>query len=571
MRNNTINVLIGGEAGQGLNTIGQLLAKSLVRSGYSILVNQTYHSRVRGGHNTYSVRFGAKEVVAPEESVDILVALNDETVEIHHKEMVPKGIIIADQDVKVSGDSLVKVPFKTLGEPKVVNVLAMGVLGKILCLDMELVSGIIEETFGKKGSGVAEENRQALEKAYEWAARIPSDFCKLPALKNPGKKLMMTGHDAIALGAMSAGLKFYCFYPMTPSTSIGQTLAANAGRMGMVVEQAEDEISVINMALGASFAGAPAMVGTAGGGFALMVEAISLAGMTETPIVVVVGQRPAPATGLPTRTEQADLEFVLHAGHGEFPRAVFAPGTVLECFELTRKALNLADKYQSPVFILSDQFLADSYRGVEPFKLDNLPLVQPWKNGKPISMPYKRYQFTDTGVSPRLLPGMSHATGVVMADSDEHYEDSHITEDLSIRQKMVEKRLKKYDGIRSEIIAPEFSGDNQTDLLLVCWGSSKGAVMEAASDLRSKDHRRVGVLHFSQVWPLAPQQFLHRLQGAKKAVCVEGNAFGQFARLIRRETGFEFREQIHRYDGLTITPEYILRELKRLEASNVQT
>ena len=296
-----------------------------------------------------------------------------------------------------------------------------------------------------------------------------------------------------------------------------------------------------------------------------MVEGISLAGMTETPIVVVVGQRPAPATGLPTRTEQADLEFVLHSGHGEFPRALFAPAGPEDCFWITRKALELADKYQSPVFIFSDQYLADSYRAVEPFKLEGLSQVQPWKNQNPISTPYQRYQFTDSGVSPRLLPGLSK--NLVVADSDEHTEAGHITEDLSLRNRMVEKRNKKMEGLKAEVIPPEFSGEDQADLLLVCWGTNKGAVLEAAADIRESG-RRVGVLHFSQVWPLVPDQFLPRLQQAKEAICVEGNAFGQFARLIRRETGFEFKKQIHRYDGLTVTPEFIHGELKRQEVSH---
>jgi len=559
MRNKTLNVVVGGEAGQGLVTIGQLLAKSLVRSGYSIIAGQSYHSRVRGGHNTYAVRFGSDEVLSPEESIDILVALNEETIEIHRNELAPSAIVIADESFGIIGSSIVKVPFKKLDNARVLNVLAFGVLGKILCLDKELLLKIIEEFFGRKNPAALQENNQALEKAYEWAAKIPPDFCRLPPLKNPPSRLMMTGHDAIALGAMSAGLKFYAFYPMTPSTSIGQTLAANANKMGMVVEQGEDEIAVINLALGASYAGAPAMVGTAGGGFALMVESVSLAAMTETPIVIVVGQRPAPATGLPTRTEQADLEFILHSGHGEFPRAVFAPGTIEECFHLTRKSLELAQKYQSPVFILSDQFTADSERAVKPFDLDSLSFVQPGKDASPASLPYKRYQFTGSGVSLRLLPGMSEH--LVIADSDEHDEQGHLTEDLSIRKKMVEKRLKKMDGLVSEVIAPEFSGDKDPELLLVCWGSSKGSVLEAAADLRASGEK-VCVLHFSQLWPLKPAQFLEYLEKAKTAVMIEGNALGQMSRLIRRETGFEFAKQVHRYDGLAITPEFIHRSLK---------
>ena len=265
MRRNTINVLVGGEAGQGLQTIGELLARALAKCGYSIIVSQTYHSRIRGGHNTYSIRFGSDPVLAPEVTIDILVALNKETVDIHKGELAPNAIVIADEKIEAAHEKMVKVPYLTLGKAKVINVMALGVLGKILCLDKGMVARIVEEAFGRKGGEVVAENRQALEKSYEWANQIPSGFCKLPP-QNPGKKLLLNGHDAIALGAMSAGLKFYCFYPMSPSTAIGQALAENASKMGLVVEQAEDEIAVINMALGASYAGAPAMVGTAGGG-----------------------------------------------------------------------------------------------------------------------------------------------------------------------------------------------------------------------------------------------------------------------------------------------------------------
>jgi 2-oxoglutarate ferredoxin oxidoreductase subunit alpha len=354
-------------------------------------------------------------------------------------------------------------------------------------------------------------------------------------------------------------LKFYSFYPMTPSTSIGLALAGWAKETGMIVEQAEDEIAAINMALGASFAGAPSMVATSGGGFALMVEGVSLAAMIETPVVIVVGQRPAPATGLPTRTAQADLEFVLHAGHGEFPRAVFAPGSIEECFALTQKALQVADRSQGPVFILTDQFLADSYRAVGPFDLQGITPVQPWsREGMRITTPYLRFALTEDGVSPRLLPGLTEH--LVVVDSDEHTEDGHITEDLAVRTAMVQKRLKKEKGIRVEAIPPELQGADKPDLLLVTWGSSKGAVEEAGVVMQSRGER-VATLHFSQVWPLMAESFLGLLQGAKEVVAVEGNATGQLARLIRRETGFHIERRVLRYDGLPITPEFILREL----------
>jgi len=552
-----MNILIGGEAGQGLVTVGEILAKSLVRSGYFIVVTQSYQSRIRGGHNTFSVRVSQEEILAPQETVDLLVALDDLTLALHQKELSPTGRIVVDQGCTLEEENCLKVPYGHLAAGKFANIAALGVVCSLLGLDEEVVSRTLNDFFGKKVPGLAEENRRILRIAYQWIS-TQAAFCgKLPPLSDPPLRVMMQGNEAIALGAISAGLKFFSFYPMTPSTSIGLTLARLAGKMGLIVEQAEDEIAAVNMAIGASFAGAPSMVATSGGGFALMVEGVSLSAMTETPLVIVVAQRPGPATGLPTRTEQGDLGFVLHAGHGEFPRAIFAPGTIEECFDLTRRAFALAEKYQGPIFILTDQFLSDSFRAVEPFKVKDLTLAS--SNAVPSALPYRRYAFTETGISPRLFPGMSER--LVVAGSDEHTEDGHLTEDLSVRKLMVEKRLKKMEGIRGEVIPPDYRGDRNPDLLLVSWGSSKGSSLEAASLMRSSG-QRVASLHFSQVWPLVPEQFIGFLRESRQVVGVEGNATGQFAGLIRRETGFEIQKRISRYDGLPITPEYILRHLK---------
>jgi 2-oxoglutarate ferredoxin oxidoreductase subunit alpha len=554
-----LNILIGGEAGQGLVTVGQILAKALVRSGYSIVVTQSYQSRIRGGHNTLAIRVGVDEVIAPCESVDLLVALDRDTATLHSKDLLPDGLVVLDGASEIDGDSLLKVPFKELAQERFSNIAALGVVSSLLGLDQGLMAGTLDDFFGKKDARLVAENDRALTAGVGWTTRHGTSSHKLSAVSDHPKRLMMNGNEAIAFGALSAGLRLYSFYPMTPSTSIGLALAGQAKRMGLIVEQAEDEIAAINMAIGASFAGAPSMVATSGGGFALMVEGISLAAMTETPVVVVVAQRPAPATGLPTRTEQADLEFVLHAGHGEFPRAIFTPGSVEECFHLTRKAFELAERYQGPMFLLTDQFLADSYRAVMPFELEDLT---PVRAGKDVaeSPPYQRFAITETGISPRLLPGM---TGhLVVADSDEHTQDGHITEDLSMRRQMVEKRLRKGGGIRAEAMPPDVEGDPNPGLLLVSWGSSKGAVQETASLMKSKGER-VATLHFSQVWPLVPDQFVGHLESARQVVSVEGNAFGQLARLIRRETGFHIKKKVLRYDGLPLTPESILGELNR--------
>ena len=552
-----MNILIGGSAGQGLVTLGQLLAKSLVRGGYSVLVTQNYLSRIRGGHNTFAVRAGVEKVIAPREHVDLLVALDKDTVKFHQKDLSSGGLIVLDAASDVDGDLFLKIPFKELAQERFSNIVALGVAGSLAGLSKDLMAGSLEDFFGEKNKSLAVENRLALSAAVNWSAEHSRPGIKLPTAPDTVRHLMMNGNEAIALGALSAGAMFSAFYPMTPATSINMNLASHAEKMGLIVEQAEDEISAINMAIGASFAGATSMVATSGGGFALMVEGVSLAAMTETPLVVIVAQRPGPATGLPTRTEQADLEFVLHAGHGEFPRAVFTPGTVEECLHLTRKAFELAERYQGPIFLLTDQFLADSYRSVIPFDVEDLPPLTGFTGSGGMST-YERYAITKSGISPRLLPGMSEH--LVVADSDEHTEGGHITEDFTMRRKMVEKRQKKEKGIQSEVIPPAMRGDLGPDLLFISWGSSEGSVAEAVSFLRSEG-KRVASLHFSQVWPLIPEQFLGYLEDARQVICVESNFNGQLSRLIRRETGFEIKNKVLRYDGLPITPESILRGL----------
>jgi 2-oxoglutarate ferredoxin oxidoreductase subunit alpha len=498
--------------------------------------------------------------MAPQEAIDLLVAFSAETVPLHREELSARGLILADARFNISDDACLHVPFEKLTAERYINTAALGVIAQILGIDQEVAGQAVQDLLGKVHLDIVQENKKALEAGFGWGKEQAASALHLPSVNKPPQRLLMNGNEAIALGAVSAGLKFYSFYPMTPSTSIGISLAGWARELGLIVEQAEDEIAVLNMALGASFAGAPSMVATAGGGFALMVEAVSLAAMTETPVVIVVAQRPAPATGLPTRTEQGDLEFVLHAGHGEFPRAVFAPGSVEQCFELAKQSFYTAERYQSPVFILTDQFLADSYRTIAPFALDGTPPVQPWSTqGLKIEAPYRRFALTDTGVSPRLLPGLTEH--LVVADSDEHTEDGHITEDLSMRTRMVLKRLTKGEGMRSEAVPPEHLGDGKPEVLLLCWGSSRGAVLETAASLRSQGVR-AATLHFSQVWPLVPEQFMGHLQEAQRVICVEGNATGQMARLIRQETGFHIEERVLRYDGLPFTPEYILRQLE---------
>jgi 2-oxoglutarate ferredoxin oxidoreductase subunit alpha len=561
MPDSSVNIVIGGEAGQGLVTVGDFLAKALVRAGYEIVVTQDYQSRVRGGHNTYAVRVSPEPVHGPRETIDLLVALNAETVALHKGQLTARALVIAGDSVDLSGAPGLAVPFKSLcPKPIFENMAALGVLSRLLCLDAAWIKGIISETFARKGEQAVADNLAVFAAASDWAEASGAAFtCMAPPMRTD-KRLFLNGNEALAFGALAAGANFSSYYPMTPATSVASTFVEKGVKLGMLVEQAEDEIAAINMALGASYAGAKAVVPTSGGGFALMVEGVSLAGMTETPIVIVLAQRPGPATGLPTRTEQGDLNMALYAGHGDFPRAMYAPGTPEQCFELAYRAVDQAEKWQSPMFVLTDQYLADSFRGVVPFDLSVLP---PAANpGLSCEEPagYARYADTPSGVSPRLVPGFG--THLVVLDSDEHTPDGHITEDLGVRVRMVDKRMRKAEGIMSSIMPPTFDGDREPEILLVCWGSTYGPALEAAEILRERG-TKAAVIHFSQVWPLNPDLFLPVLATAGRVVMVEGNYSGQLAKLIRQETGYAFGQVVTRYDGLPVTAAYILDRLDR--------
>ncbi|WP_243310143.1 2-oxoacid:acceptor oxidoreductase subunit alpha [Fundidesulfovibrio agrisoli] len=559
MSDTCVSIVIGGEAGQGLVTVGDFLAKALVRAGYEIVVTQDYMSRIRGGHNTYAIRVSHEAIHGPRESIDLLVALNAETVALHRAQLTSRALVLADEAIDRLGHPGLSIPFKALcPKPMFENVAALGVLTQLLCLERSWLEALIRDEFAKKGDEVVRQNLDVFSSAQDWAAGQKAVFsCMAPPVRT-AKRLFMNGNEAIAFGALAAGANFCSYYPMTPATSVAATFVSQGTKMGMLIEQAEDEIAAINMALGASYAGARVVVPTSGGGFALMVEGVSLAGMTETPVVVVLAQRPGPATGLPTRTEQGDLNMVLYAGHGDFPRAVFTPGTPEQCFELTYRAMDQAEKWQSPVFVLTDQFLADSYRAVVPFDLEALPPVS--GPGLTCEDPagYKRYALTPSGVSPRLVPGFGEH--LVVVDSDEHTEDGHITEDLTVRVQMVDKRMRKFDGLAADVVPPTYSGDEAPSTLLVCWGSAMGAALEAAQGLRAGG-KSAAVLHFGQVYPLIPKQFLPILERAGRVVMVEGNQSCQLARLIRQECGYHFKEAVTRYDGLPITARYILDRL----------
>jgi 2-oxoglutarate ferredoxin oxidoreductase subunit alpha len=372
----------------------------------------------------------------------------------------------------------------------------------------------------------------------------------------------VSGNEALSLGAMAGGCKFMAGYPMTPSSPILEFMADKGRQWGVVAVHVEDELAAMNMAVGAGYTGVRAMVATSGGGFCLMVEALALAGMTETPVVVVLGQRPGPATGLPTRTEQGELWFALHAGHGEFARAVLAPATIEEAFHAAVKAFNLAEKYQTPVLILTDHHLATSYATVDRFdlrqvKIDRGELLSDEEAARLTD--YKRHLVTDSGISPRALPG---GKALVVTDSDEHDESGHMIEDAATRTRQVEKRLRKLEGLKLEITRPRLYEVSDADVMLIGWGSTCGAITEAAT-LLEKDGTTVSTLHLSQLWPFPAEAVSSAMGRSRKNIVVEGNATAQLAQLIRRETGRKVDATILKFDGRPFSPEEIVGRLHK--------
>jgi 2-oxoglutarate ferredoxin oxidoreductase subunit alpha len=547
-----INVVIAGAAGEGVQTVGEILARTVSAQGYAVFSWQEYESRIRGGQNSYSIRIGGHPQNAPLLRADVLLALNEGAVKKYASLLKENGILISP--TQVTEDTIV-IPFgeiagAVLGDKIYANTIAVGALAGILGTDLDGLKRVLARNFEKKGKEIVESNLAAAEEGYRRATQGCRDMCpwKLPGQE--GRYYLISGNEAIPLAAAFAGCRFIAAYPMTPSTGIITYLAGAEDRLGVFAEQAEDEIAAVNMALGASYAGARAMTATSGGGFALMVEGVSLAGMTETPLVIVLAQRPGPATGLPTRTAQGELLFAVHAGHGEFPKLVLAPSDPYDAFHKIVRAFNLADKYQMPVIVLTDHFLADSQFSISDFDLGAAGPGFYLADPREIS-DYKRYRLTEHGISPRLYPGQSeHLVGV---DSDEHDEEGHITEDLGATVgAMVRKRITKVGLLKEEISLPEETDLDGADTVFVGWGSSRGALLECLSLLK-RDGEKAGMIHFTELWPLPEFTFPE----GKTYITVESNATGQLARLLRSEYGMTFRGTISRYDGLPLTGEYI--------------
>lgn len=523
-------------------------------------------SRIRGGRNSYSVRIREIPVRAGRQQADIVLSLDPGHLPHILSSVAPAGIVVCDLPAGGAGSAdprVIAAPLKELavaaGSPILANIVGSGIVARALGIPPETVDRVLTLEF--KGDFL-EKNRVAARLGGEWAdPRVPSGYRLPEAVFHP--RMILAGNEALALGAVAGGCKFSVGYPMTPGSGILLGLSVDGPPLGLVFEQAEDEIAALNMAIGASYAGARAMVSTSGGGFALMVEALSLAGMLEAPVVVALGMRPGPATGMPTRTGQEDLAFALSAGHGEFPRLVLSPGSVEEAYALAHHAMEMSEAYQVPCILLTDQYLADTVVDADPGDFPVLPVNRRIVRGNDVRRDakgrYLRYAFTGDGVSPMAVPGEPGITVVV--DSDEHTEDGHLTEDHAVRIAMVEKRMRKGEALAMETLPPLLAGPPDGEVLLIGFGSTKGVIAEAREILSAGGVATASV-HLRQVAPFPAQAVSEILDRYRTTLTVENNRTGQLAHLIRAETGREVSGTIARFDGLPFTPGEVAERVK---------
>jgi 2-oxoglutarate ferredoxin oxidoreductase subunit alpha len=545
-----LSILIGGKAGDGIRQAGQTLARLLNRKGYRIFFYDDYPSLIRGGHNFSIIRASKKKIQAHKEKVDLIVALNQDAVEKHKHRLNPGGVILYDskkveaQGVGVDFMGLVK---ELEGSPIMRNTAALGALAKMLNIEWEMLERVITDTMDKK----VDLNLKIAQSAYH---RVEKAWVSVPKLDQKMLPLV-SGNEAIALGAVQGGLNMYIAYPMTPASAILHYLAEHEDELGVVTIHPESEIGVVLMALGAAYAGAKTMVGTSGGGFALMTEALSLSGQGEIPIVFVECQRPGPGTGVPTYTMQGDLSFVIHSGHGDFTKVVLAPGDAEEAFYLTGLAMNLAWKFQTPCFVLSDKHLSESIFSfdADPDKIKpEDPLL--WDG----QGEYKRYLDTQNGISPLAFPG--NPAAMVKATSYEHDEYGITTEDSEQIVRMQQKRLRKKKTLEEELCRCEqvkVYGDPESKTVLLCWGSTKGSCIEVAEELGLK------VVQPLVLEPLPVEPLKKALSGADKIIDIEVNTTGQLAKHVSAY-GICIDDMILRFDARPFTVDSLLEKVKEV-------
>ena len=581
-----LRVKIGGEAGFGIKAAGQTLARSFVAAGLEVFDLTEYPSLIRGGHNTYTLRVSPTPISSHVEAVDILVALNEETARLHVDELVPGGAVIYDpadgEPAWAEGRDVALVPVplmdmaRAAGGKIMRNTVALGAVLALVDFPLDHLADGLRAQFAKKAPEIAESNIAAATAGYDHArAALPDFWLRVAPKPGAARRLLVDGNEAIGLGALAAGIGLYAAYPMTPASSVLHFMAGHERDAGVVVKHTEDEIAAMNMVVGAAFTGTRAMCASAGGGFALMVEAFGMAGVAESAVVVGVFTRPGPATGLPTWTEQSDLRYVIHAAQGEFPRVVLAPGDRTDAFELAWKAFNLADQLQTPVILLGDSYLSDNRQSVPYFDVDAVTV----ERGKLIAEGdvgdrpealgpdgrYLRYKVTDDGVSWRALPGVVGARQ--LGNSYEHDERGYGSagEPADVRAAQNEKRMRKLELARTLVPPPAYFGPppSAADVSMIVFGTTKGPALEAQSWL-AEEGISLSLMQVVTVWPFPADEVTAFIDAAQRSTIVEGNYTGQLQGLVREQCLRDVSAHLRRYDGRPFSPERIYAHVKEV-------
>ncbi|HEX6988249.1 MAG TPA: 2-oxoacid:acceptor oxidoreductase subunit alpha [Bacillota bacterium] len=574
--------MVGGQQGEGIESTGHILSAGLNRLGYHIYGYRTFSSRIKGGHTNFRIRIATRRVLANSDQVDVLIAFDRDSIRRNAEQLADGAVIVYDHGEPEPelpeagpGTLVVGVPMsriaRELGGVIMKNMVGTGASAALLGLPAESFESMIAERFGGKGEKVVEANLQAFRAGYRGIADQGERFSTLRLTPGDGqRRYMMTGDDAAAFGALVGGCRFISAYPITPATDIMHWLVPRLPRYGGVVVQAEDEIAAITLAIGAGYAGVRAMTSTSGPGFSLMMEALGFAGMIEAPVVIVDVQRAGPSTGMPTKHEQSDLFEMLYGSHGDLPRVVLAPATAEECFYGAAEAFNLAERYQTPVVLAMDLAVGLANQTVEHIAFDRVHidrgLVASSDQLAPDDADFKRYRFTESGISPRSLPGMTG--GLHLATGVEHDETGHITEDRRNRVQMTDKRLRKFRSVELNGTIPPitFDGPEAADVLLLGWGSTYGPLAEARERL---EQQGAGVAHghIRLLEPLPVSALAARISQARRVVVVENSARGQLARLLRQEIGTADKDRLHsmlKYDGSPFLPSEIVRECEAM-------
>ncbi len=574
---------IGGEAGQGIATPGDILARIFARRGLNLNAYNAYQSIIRGGHTFLTIRASDGPARSMGDKLDVLIPLNQDTMDRHLKLLRAGACVLFDADkikpgAPAAGVQICPLPMKQLtGTNKLAgNTVAIAATLQMLGVEFKAMEDALERIFRRKGDAVVAVNVGIARAGYDYAA---ANFKPFPVkTPNLGKgNAVLTGNMALAMGGIAAGVKFYAAYPMSPSTGVLMYMASHARQLGIMVRQVEDEIGVMNMVIGAAHSGCRSMCATSGGGFALMTEAVGMAGMIETPVVCIDVQRAGPATGVPTKTEQGDLWQVLGAGQGDFPRIIVAPADQLDSFKTIPELFNLCDKYQCPGLVLTDLLISEGTASVDPKELNFKPkidrgeLILPNGNGDSVNPfggandnAYLRYKLTESGISPRAVPGVPGHIHV--AATDEHDEDGTLLSDEytnpTKRRMMVEKRARKMETVLAQIAPPKLVGPENAAVTLVGWGSTEGVIREAVEKLAGEEGIVANQLAIKWIVPFHTAEITRILSRSKKIIIIENNFSGQFARYLRSETGIAAHGHIRKYDGEPFMPHHIVNAVK---------